>query len=842
MLKSPPYPLNNNPAEGLLQTNTANSGTLLNVVGIASFLDFYPAAIGQSGADLTTPIQNFLLDCQLKRYAIRNNSIDGIILAGVVVAKFPPGYSFAISSPIVIPEHVAIDSQGCDFRRVGQTSVYSTNLTGSYTSGGTTMAVASISGLPAFPFYIKVDSEVLKVTANPSGLNLTVAGAQLGTSAANHSSGGSKTVNTVSTFYTGDTTSFGCYVLEQPTLIFPGGAHNFSLGQIYCNTNGSDRGSGYVCGKNWTLASVALASAGNAQYKAGDVLTFPQPSAEYYLAPQLTVVSTDGAGGTGTGNIVTWTLARTDGKASCYALPPALQAKQWTPANGFPNSGTIAAGDRGAVFDVSMNFLTSSNNAGGGTGSGATFTPTWTQDFSGSGADYYMGIYFEAGIYSGDMNVYQSGVTNDAVFGHTFGAGFSGGQHVMGEVTTQSGYYGVWLNGCTDCFWKNLNPVDAGVGLKIGPGGGGLRGFVTVDSPTLAYIEQDHADNINIVADFLQKNGSSYTGSYCMLMGSAGNSTNLNSATTYMLNISENCGTSGGIPALSIANTVNFDISVNIANTLKSGSAATYLVTSVAALGSNVTKGQISGTIDGSTGLISGTIDPSVGYNIWDSVNDIRSMARVKNPTGELVVPPVLYPQTGFYYTSGFYSGKGTVSAPNSAGNSIATVIPYFLSKAMTPVSMAMEVTTGATLGNTSINMGIYADNGGIPGTLLLDISTTATGAKTLAAAATGVQQMAIPANSLLGGVSILPPGLYWLALTTTVPTTIGSLTFKSLQTNNTIGEWMMGDTLTQGSASPSAPALAYLKTNGSDTFVLPASGYGRSAAGSSPPAIWIGF
>lgn len=841
-------PTSSSGGSGALKTNSGTSGTLLNVLGVASFLDYYPAAIGQSGADLTVQIQNFLFDCQMKAYAIRNNGVDTIISYGVVAAKFPPRYSFVISSPIIVPEHVVLDMNGSDFRRVGANSVYSTNLTTGYTSGGTTMVVASITGLPAMPFYIKVDSEVLKVTANPSGLNLTVAGAQLGTSAANHLTGGTKTVNTVSTFYTGDTASNACYVLEQPTLIIPGGGHATGLSQIYCNTNGSDRGSGVVCGKNWAFASVTQVSQGNGQYKAGDVLTFPQPSAEFYLAPQLTVVSTDGAGGTGTGNIVTWTLARTNGKTAVYALPPASQVYQWTPANGFPNSGTIAAGDRGAVFDVSGNYLTSSNNAGGGTGTGATFSATWVQDFAGAGADYNLGSYIEVIIYSGDMKVDQSAITTDAVFGHTFGAAYTGGQHIMGEVTTQSGYYGIWLNG-TDYFWKNLNPVDAGIGLKIGSGGGGMRGKVTIDSPSIAFMTQDNADNVNLDLDFIQ-GLTGISGAAPMIFGqNGGGSTHLNSSCTYNINASENSGAAGGLPLLSILNTIDCTFNFNIGNTTKAAGAVTYPVTSVAnfAAGgggnSAATNCTIRGSIEGAVGaLISGTVDATNGYTIWDSTNKLMSTSRIQNPTGELLIPPVLFPQTGFYYTSGFFSGKGVLNAPNNAGTPIAQAVPFFLSRAMTPLNMAMEVTTGSTTGSANLSLGIYSDNNGVPGTLLLDIGTTATGVKAIAAATTGIQIMAIPANSLLGGVSILQPGLYWLAVVMSIPTTIGSMAWKSLQNNTTIGEWMMGDLLVQGSASPSVPSMSYTKNSGSNVATLPASGFGRGTAGNSPPAIWIGF
>ncbi len=52
----------------------------------------------------------------------------------------------------------------------------------------TTIAVVSATGFPAVPFYVKIDSEVLKVTA-VSGTTFTVARAQGGSTAAAHNSG-----------------------------------------------------------------------------------------------------------------------------------------------------------------------------------------------------------------------------------------------------------------------------------------------------------------------------------------------------------------------------------------------------------------------------------------------------------------------------------------------------------------------------------------------------------------------------------------------------------------------------------------------------------------------------
>ena len=501
-----------------MSTNVSTGGTLVNILGTVSFFDYNPSAIGNSGADFKTSFQNFLLDAYQKALALRSQSLDNIVACGVVRAVCPR-FSVGLSSPLIIPEYVALDMSGVDFRRIGGKYW----LTSGYTSGGATMVINSISGLPATPFYIQIDQEVLQVTAAAS-TTISVTGAQFGSSAANHSTGSSSNPNVrmVSLSYSGDTTSLALGVLQQPTLIYVPHSHNFGISQPYCNSTGNDRGSGQVCGKNWVPASVTKVSNGNGQYAAGDVLTMAQPSAGSYVAPTITVNSTDGAGGTGPGNIVTFTLT----KAGSYALPSVLQASQWTLANGFPNSGAIAAGAKGAVFssDGSGNFLTSSNNAGGGTGTGATFSVTWTADFVGDGTDYNYGAFIESNMYCGDISVEQSVInpastTTDPTFGNIFGVLFAGAQFVIDQVTAGGGYYGIWFN-CTDCFWKSLNPVDAGWGIKIGPGGGSIRGFVTIDSPSLGYIMQDHADNINIKADFL--NIQKFAGTSCLQLGANG--------------------------------------------------------------------------------------------------------------------------------------------------------------------------------------------------------------------------------------------------------------------------------------------------------------------------------
>lgn len=578
-------------------------GTLINILDTVSFWDYFPND-NVSGTDYTADFQTFLRMANLLALTLRNQTSDSTIASGVVRVVCPR-FEIGLSSPLVVPEYVALDMPGTDFRRLGSTGQYHTAVNSDYTSGGGTMVVASVSGLLATPFYIRVGNEILQVTGN-AGTTLNVTGAQLGTSAANHLA--ATAVNSIFTTYNGDTATKSFTNLCLPTLIFVPHSHNLSIVQPYCNSTGTDRGSGIFAGKNW-LPSTATKVSGGTGYTVNDVLTMAQPSAASYVAPQITVNSVDGSG-----VILTFTLTR----FGSYALPPVLQNLQWTVANGF--TGSIAAGNKGKVFtaDGSGVFVTS-----GGTGTGATFSIGWTADFVLNGTDYQYGAFIESNMYLGDVAVAQSttSATVDPTFGHTFCLGIGGLQYVMREVTTGFGQYGVWFSGCTDCFWQNLNPVDAvTTAIRIGSGGGSLRGLVTIDTPAGSAIWQDIADNVNLWGDVFSASTSDLTGSggAIVLGGNGGGVATLNSNVNYDLSF-YGIGKAAGFPAMSIANTIDSNFRFKIANKGKAGTAKTPLTTSFAAFGSNVTNCTISGSIEGATSITSGTIDPTVSINTWDA-------------------------------------------------------------------------------------------------------------------------------------------------------------------------------------------------------------------------------
>lgn len=88
----------------------------------------------------------------------------------------------------------------------------STTLSGSITSGATTLTVASAAGFPAAknPFSIQIDSEVMNVTAGMGTTTWTVTRGANGTTAASHTSGASVDWNRTLTFWANESIILLC--------------------------------------------------------------------------------------------------------------------------------------------------------------------------------------------------------------------------------------------------------------------------------------------------------------------------------------------------------------------------------------------------------------------------------------------------------------------------------------------------------------------------------------------------------------------------------------------------------------------------------------------------------
>ena len=113
---------------------------------------------------------------------------------GTLLRVDPPGGCFASAASASIVNGVlksgSVSALGVDDGTYYQVNPKTTTRTSvTLTSGATTMAVTSSTGFPTtgpFPFYVRVESEVLRVNA-VAGTNWTVVRGQLGTAAATHS-------------------------------------------------------------------------------------------------------------------------------------------------------------------------------------------------------------------------------------------------------------------------------------------------------------------------------------------------------------------------------------------------------------------------------------------------------------------------------------------------------------------------------------------------------------------------------------------------------------------------------------------------------------------------------
>lgn len=517
--------------------------------------------------------------------------------------------------------------------------------------------------------------------------------------------------------------------LEQPAVIFPPLAHNLGHLDVYANSNGSDNGSGAVFGKNWVPATAVLQAGGTA-YTAGDTLTLPQPDNSPYIAPQVIVDTVNGSGVIQTSHL---SVTVPGG----YSLPSALQQYEYTAANGWTGAiATPTKGSRGKVFDTAHTgwYVTS-----GGTGTGAEFTLTYTPDFAGAGADYSGGAYLQASTIEGNISVQGAGNVSDATYGSTFAVGIVGANHFGGNVTTTGGHYGIWCPGCTDFFWSNLNPVNADIGLKFGPGGGSLRGFVTIDSPVQNYITADHVDNVVLTGDFLQAN-SGITGAEAIILGNdaTSNSTNLNAALNFDFSL-YNSGGASPIPAMLVKNTIGSTFKLSINNIAKSGSAEPTQISSYAVLGANGVKNTYNGSIASLTAegnLFSGLTEPQSNARVWDAAKGgfigldnslAANTANVQVPVCNQVFDTDGGQNSAGQQTSGrmvFYCPNGATSLSLVFANfwmngttetSLVDPIPLNLSvvNIPSPWNAATSYTTGqtATYNATQSATGTYANN-----------------------------------------------------------------------------------------------------------------------------------
>lgn len=186
------------------------------------------------------------------------------------------------------------------------TNDYSATLTAGYTAGGGTLAVSTVTGLPASgrKFILKVGNEYFLCTSY-TGLNLTVTGAQSGSSASNHSSGDSIT---------------GCWIIPS---VLDGLRSDANQIGTYANlpTSGMKKGDQYHCTDS-AYHFIYDGSAWQAWYQGYPVILPP-------TVGSLTWVNQGIATGDNNGGTLAISTTASSG-ASVHILKKAAPATPWT--------------------------------------------------------------------------------------------------------------------------------------------------------------------------------------------------------------------------------------------------------------------------------------------------------------------------------------------------------------------------------------------------------------------------------------------------------------------------------------------------------------------------------
>lgn len=151
------------------------------------------------------------------------------------------------------------------------------------------------------------------------------------------------------------------------------------------------------------------------------------------------------------------------------------------------------------------------------------------------------------------------------------------------------------------------------------------------------------------------------------------------------------------------------------------------------------------------------TTNPAAGTILYSAAGVLK--ARTSDGTVTTIAPPAVARQS---YVSGRWYTAPCQPSTSSRPNGYLTAIPFAVDRPLTITALGIEVTTVGNAGAV-LRLGVYADSGGQPGTLLVDGGT-------VAADTTGVKTLAITPLAL-------PVGFVYLAAcpqnaATTVPST----------------------------------------------------------------------
>lgn len=104
------------------------SGQSWSNSSVINYLSYNPSAFGNLGTDLTTSLQNFLLQCQILARRLKSLSLDDQVQRSCVNAYFPRA-RYTITSPLIVPEYVNLISDGI-IVRTGQAGTITNFYTG----------------------------------------------------------------------------------------------------------------------------------------------------------------------------------------------------------------------------------------------------------------------------------------------------------------------------------------------------------------------------------------------------------------------------------------------------------------------------------------------------------------------------------------------------------------------------------------------------------------------------------------------------------------------------------------------------------------------------------------
>lgn len=405
---------------------------------------------------------------------------------------------------------------------------------------------------------------------------------------------------TITSNYTGNTTSKALANLFQPTVIIVPRAHSHAM-NVYSNNDGVHFGAGVAIGKNWTVLSFAIGVTGSG-YSVNDVLTCPNPSPSPYVAATATVTSVDGSGHiTGINSSPT--------NIGAYGLPQVLQAQQWTSANGF------------SVFDNSGNFITT-----GGTGTGATLTPTWKPDWTGGDSTYYRG---KSGL-TADTIIEQCRIIGvpttggDATYGDMIAFNPFGLNFTFSDIELQGGHIGYNFNSVADIRGVNINSVGSSNAMVFSSANNIVCDNIVIDTPDFWVLSIDKAQGNKLSGRAFNRNRFNFAGSnnYPIIIGNNSSSGSGNNVEGLALDFQmTNCGSGGtplGCPALFLANARGCSINLNITNFTSAGGVAP--ITSFVTFGSGVDSSNLlTGSIDGATSSLFSGSSGGCGTNVWNS-------------------------------------------------------------------------------------------------------------------------------------------------------------------------------------------------------------------------------